>query len=137
MIIALVLAAQTAQAFDVGENIKAVCKTGKVYEGKIASVALSKCVILVGNDGTQFKMPVVSIKSIQNIEGEHIKAANGTLMKVVKIITTEGKTVTAGVNVSAAVAIEHGDGIVTNLMIPDMHRFSSIESNNTIAVSLK
>ncbi len=135
LIFAVALAAQTANAFDIGENIKAVGRSGKVYEAKIASVALNKSILLIKKDGTQFKVPVSEIKSVSNIDGESFTAANGTPMKVVKIVTTDGKTITAGVNVSAAVAVEHDNGSVTNLMIPDMHRFTSIESDNTIAVS--
>lgn len=135
MIFAVAMAVQTADAFDIGDNIKAVGKSGKVYEAKIASVALSKSVLLIKSDGTQFKVPVSGIRSIQNIEGEFFTAANGTPMKVVKIVTTDGKTITGGVNVSAAVSVEHGNGSVTNLMIPDIHRFTSIESSDTIAVS--
>ncbi|WP_303851575.1 hypothetical protein [Seleniivibrio woodruffii] len=135
MIFAVAMAVQTADAFDVGDNIKAVGKSGKVYEAKIASVALNKSVLLIKSDGAQFKVPVSDIRSIQNVEGEFFTAANGTPMKVVKIVTRDGKTITGGVNVSAAIAVEHKEGNVTNLMIPDMHRFTSIESNNTIAVS--
>lgn len=134
-IFAVAMAVQTADAFDIGDNIKAVGRSGKVYEAKIASVALSKSILLIKSDGTQFKVPVSEIRSVRNIDGESFTASNGTPMKVVKIVTTDGKTITGGVNVSAAVAVEYDNGSVTNLMIPDMHRFTSIESDNTIAVS--
>ncbi|MGE4266472.1 MAG: hypothetical protein AB7F25_03460 [Deferribacterales bacterium] len=135
MIFAVIFTVHTADAFEIGDTVKAVGKTGKVYEAKIASVALSKSLLLIREDGTQFKVPVSGIKAIHNIENKLYKAANGTFMKVVKIVTKDGTTLMGGVNVSATVAIEHGNGIVTNLMLPDMHRFHSIETDNRIAVS--
>jgi hypothetical protein len=129
------MAVQTAEAFDIGDNIKAVGKSGMVYEAKIASVALSKSVLLIKSDGTPFTVPVSEISSVSNVDGKSFTATNGTPMKVVKIVTKDGKTITGGVNVSAAIAVEHVSGVVTNLMIPDMHRFTSIESDDTIAVS--
>jgi len=125
-----------AHAFDVGSKIKAVCKaTGKVYEGKVVNVANAKNILLINKEGAHFRMPVEQIRSVEAVPGEQYTAANGTKMNVVKIVTKDGQTVYGGVNVSAVIAFESAGGESANLMIPDMHRFRSIEVDETAAVS--
>ncbi|WP_277656888.1 hypothetical protein [Seleniivibrio woodruffii] len=125
-----------AHAFEVGSKIKAVCKsTGRVYEGKVVNVADAKNILLINKEGAHFRMPVEQIRSVTSVKGEQYTAANGTKMNVVKIVTKDGQTVYGGVNVSAVIAFESVSGESANLMIPDMHRFRSIEIEDSSAVS--
>lgn len=115
-----------AYAFDMGMKVKAVGKSGKDYEGRIAGMAKNKTILFISKEGCRFQMPLAKVRSVENIEGEYFTAENGTKLKVVKITTRDGQTVLGGIAVSAALAVENTSGSVTNLMIPDVHRFSSI-----------
>lgn len=124
-----VIAAATpyASAFEMGMKVKAVGKSGKDYEGRIAGMANNKTILFITKEGCRFQMPLAKVRSVENIEGEYFTAENGTKLKVVKITTRDGQTVLGGVAVSAALAVENTGGSITNLMIPDVHRFSSIK----------
>jgi hypothetical protein len=137
-LILMVIAAITTNvsALEIGTKIKAVGKSGKSYEGKIAGMAKNKTILFISKEGCRFQMPLDKIRSLDNVEGEFYSTENGTKVKVVKITTKDGQTVYGGIAVSAAVAFESDSGSISNLMLPDVHRFSTIQiSQEPMAVS--